>query len=451
MYAPFKVLLNVLIYILELVFYGVAWVFQKVFGLFRSKGNGNDDNVGLRKKDDDVLVQEITEEYLAEDLNIINSDEKDDNYECALEPHHSDLTSSLHPESTFNSERIQPRIAFDENAIKSEYGDGVHNRPTSTSESGSTPSFDNASFYTQKRNVNPDIINAAYTSTGDNRTNELTHQNLTNPPTPPPPLAESFLKDFYDKQHPSTLIENELTDSQLYSRPTSSCSYTNNYASDAFLPPLTPYSTSPTKNMICKATKKAAEGDWTGTSKNVITLMNDNKNDDNNNDEMHYVFNHLRTNKNNISQTVPFNPVSADFFIGNSVFQPVREVETMRNAFNRKTEEKWRETTSSPSFNNRGYQELSGNCFDGVGNNNNSAIDGNKNYYVTTPSERATPIYALDGPDTSPYNHGRTSRSLSQNPSYLAQPTNWRYNNTTKPFVNTNFHPEVVSCKSKLK
>uniref|UniRef100_A0A0N5A415 SH3 domain-containing protein n=1 Tax=Parastrongyloides trichosuri TaxID=131310 RepID=A0A0N5A415_PARTI len=385
LYTPFSYLFDAIFYIIKIIVAAIIHVISTIWNFFFGKRKSIEgDEIGLRKKTDAVSEDIIVEE--------------------------DKIDKQLPEERWIKRDNIKE---CEYGSIANTTEEPLKNCNKNKYEEGNIKSFQNPEIYPEDeglltQNINSDICNKT-NETVMNKGNPYNVKGTENntPPTPPPPLDDKFLKEFYKKDKLPETPSPQPTINEQPVRSHSSCSYTNTHE----------------KN------ESNETGDWT-TTRNVI-IIDTNKNEKL--DDNHFIFNNVTPRS---QSKPPINPVSSDFFIGNSVFKPIADMEIYKNEFNRKTEDKWYDSkTSSNVPNNRNIRE--GTNFDA--NIHGSELK-NKNYYVTTPSERNTPAF---GTSTS-FSNIRSVFDSSDSPTKLATNTiNYMHNN----IGNINENPTLMSCK----
>uniref|UniRef100_A0A0N5BYQ4 Homeobox-containing protein n=1 Tax=Strongyloides papillosus TaxID=174720 RepID=A0A0N5BYQ4_STREA len=277
---------------------------------------------------------------------------------------------------------------------------------------------DNQNIYSRK---NKNIFDNSYNEFNETiENNAYSKSILTNntindaiPPTPPPPLDDKFLK--------AININEQIPDVSTSPQPSVHEQHQTS-------------SHSPILHTNIDREKRYSEtdiGDCSPTRNIIIIDSNKNEKLDDNN----FIFNNVVSKTNTIPSS-PINPVSPDFFIGNSVFKPVVDMEMYRHEFNRKTKDKWYETIIPPNVPNNSRNIREGTTFD-------ANIHGdelkNKNYYVTCPPDRDTPTYNASISYTKV---GNTFESMDKPTSYDNTISHENYN---IGYINEN--PTLLSCK----
>uniref|UniRef100_A0AAF5DQU5 Uncharacterized protein n=1 Tax=Strongyloides stercoralis TaxID=6248 RepID=A0AAF5DQU5_STRER len=379
---PFLYLFTTIIYIIQVVFETLIYFIKKIWNYFFNNNKNIEGNeYGLRKKNDDISENVINK-------NIANNQLLDEKY----------LNRDYIKESECGSianTQVETLKDFNENKYEEKCDESLVNLKKYNG---------NDNLLTQKDDINIETNDRIDDKIINNNNNVFHRFTPQTPPTPPPPLDNNFLNEINKKNLPfqEVIDKNDISS----------------------------YSQSKYQNM--NNNKKEDDnknlGDWT-TSRNVL-IIDTNKNEKLN--DNNFIFNNMHS-----KNLPPFNPVKEDFFIGNSVFKPISDMEIYKKQFNRQKIDIFHDNTISPSVPNITRNIREGTTFD-------VNIHGdelkNKNYYVTSPEDRDTPTF----------NTTNSFSNLKNTSEFLNLPKN--YDDDTMSQIkynigNINDNPTLLSCK----
>ncbi|CEF60758.1 Hypothetical protein SRAE_X000254100 [Strongyloides ratti] len=377
---PFIYLFGTIIYIIQVIFETLVYIIKSIWNYFFNNKNkiNKGDKVGLRKKNDDIFEEVLNE-------NILNNQLLDEKYLNRNDIKESECSSIANTQ-------VDALKNSNENIYEEKNNDSLVNFKKYN---------ENEILLTQKDNINFEI-NDEVNQIINNNTNNNFHNFI--PPTPPPPLDDKVLETINRRNSP---IKNMVHEKDIL-LPSSQINYQNMDKNDEY----------DDKNI----------GDWTVT-RNVLVIdtNEDEKLNDNN-----YIFNNI-----NSKYLPPPNPVKDDFFIGNSVFKPIPDMENYKEQFNCQKIDKFYENSLSPSS----VPNITRNIREGTTFDINIHGDElkNKNYYITSPEER----------DTSTYNSNNTYSNYKNTYKSTDSPKNY-HNTMSQVHYNIgdiNNNPTLLSCK----